>query len=865
MKKNYTTPMMQQYEQIKGEHPNTILLFRLGDFYEMFEEDAKIGSEILGITLTKRANKDRDIPMCGIPYHALDNYLYKLVSTGQNVAICEQVSNPKDKGIVKREVVRIVTPGTILNDEGLNSSRNNYIAAINTNLNTYSIVIADLSTSKIHFHENLISKYFITEIQNFIQTFMPSEILVGKEIYNSKELLGAISSGNNNNIQTTNNWPDTKDSEKFLQQKFNIKTLESFDLHDKYLSQNTLHSLIVYVENLLKKEFVINHGIKKLQSQNRANINALTIHNLEIFNTYRTNNQKASLFNILNKTSTPMGARTLRFELINPLIKQTQIEERLNVTSYFYENFADLETYKQTLKHITDIERITSRINFDTTNPRELVALKDTIKNVFYLKEKLEKNKLPNLLNKYITNINPNLKSLVEVIENTLTKNPPITTREGKMINEGVDTKLDELKFAISNSTNYLKNLEKTEKERTKINTLKVQNNKVFGYYIEVSKAQSANVPDDYERKQTLVNAERYITPELKKHEALVFSAEETIHALEYEIFVNLVKEIKPYTKNLLIAAESIGMIDMFISFGEQAVVANYERPKITTNQKIILKKSRHPVVETLQNHEGFTPNNLELNKTKKNMVAIITGPNMSGKSTFIRQVAINVLMAQCGMFVPSSVAEICPRDGIYTRLGANDELSEGLSTFMVEMVETALILNNATENSLVIFDEVGRGTSTYDGISIAYSILELLVKDIKAYTLFATHYHELTSLAQEFEGIFNLQVKVDETDKGVRFTHEVIDGSASKSYGIHVAEKAGIPKKVTQSATKILASLEEKNKNTHATQLLINLEPEKIIVESKIEEDIKNIDINNLTPIQALELLNKLKKELGN
>jgi len=862
MNENFQTPMMQQYWEIKNKYKNTILLFRLGDFYEMFMEDAYTGSKILGITLTSRRNKkDGDIPMAGIPYHAVENYLYKLVNANLKVAICEQVSDPKQPGIVKREVVRVVTPGTILSDKGLDTISNNYICALKLDLNTYAFVVVDLSTSEVYVHENTISKNTFEEIRNLIYKFNPQEILVDEKTYNSSMLLGNLTSKVKTNIFTNYNWPKQSGSEQFLINKVKAENLKPFNIENNYTTQNTLHSLIEYIENQIKKEFQFKRGIKKITTNERANINALTINNLEIFSLNNNSSKKVCLFNTINKTNTSMGARLLKRELINPLTSISEINKRLETTEYFYNRFADLKQLKQILKNISDIERITTRLIYEMALPKELIALKNSIRNVLAIKNKIINDSPTKFLKNAIDKIDNGLQELINLIENSILDQPATTIKEGKIIKSGINIKLDELKNSISASSKYLKNLENNEKERTNISSLKVRFNKVFGYYIEIPNSQTSKIPQEYERKQTLVNAERYITPELKEHESTVLNAQELINELEYQIYIDLVKKLANYSEKLLLAAEGISIIDMFLSFGEQAVIANYVKPELNNNNKIELIKSRHPSLESISSVD-FIPNNVFLSRKDKKQIAIITGPNMSGKSTYIRQIALNVLMAQCGMFVACTSANICPVDGIYTRIGASDNLSEGLSTFMLEMVETSSILNDATENSLIIFDEVGRGTSTYDGISIAYSIIEYLAIKLGAYTLFATHYHELTSLSEKFKNVFNLQVKVQETNKDVIFMHEVIEGSASKSYGIHVAEKAGIPDEIVINAYKVLTNLESKQTAQTSTQIAFNLENKQ--KPSKVEKALKKIKIENITPIESLNILNNLLETLN-
>ena len=674
-------------------------------------------------------------------------------------------------------------------------------------------------------------------------------------------MLGNLVSSTRNNIFTNYNWPKKSTSERFLKERLKTDNLKSFHLENAPTTQNTLHSLIEYIERQLKKEFKFRRGIKQIISKEIANVGALTINNLEIFNFNKSDSKKICLFNTINKTSTPMGARLLKRELINPLTNISKIEERLDTTGYFYQRYSDLNQILLELKNIADIERVTTRLIYEMISPKELIALKTSLTSAFKIKEIIANDKPTILLTNALSKIDNSLLNLVTQIESYITDEPPVTIREGKIIKQGVSTKLDETKHSIATSSDFLENLERTEKERTKISSLKVRFNKVFGYYIEIPNSKSEQVPEEYERKQTLVNAERYITPELKEHESLVLNAQDQINQIEYEIYIDLIKQLAQFSESLLLASDAIATIDMFISFAVQAVTANYVRPKLNNKNKIELIQSRHPSLESIIDID-FIPNNVLLSKPEKKQIAIITGPNMSGKSTYIRQTALNVLMAQCGMYIACKSADICPVDGIFTRIGASDNLSEGLSTFMLEMVETSSILNDATDNSLIIFDEVGRGTSTYDGISIAYSIIQYLATTLGAYTLFATHYHELTSLSTEFKNVFNLQVKVEETENSVIFMHEVIEGSASKSYGIHVAEKAGLPDQIISNAYKVLLNLESKQQEKSSTQIAFNLEQKAR--PSKVEEMLKQIEIDKVTPIESINILNSLIEKLN-
>ena len=801
MKTEMETPMMKQYLSIKKGYKDAILFFRLGDFYEMFMEDAKIASKVLGIVLTSRTRgKDGKIPMCGVPYHSAENYIAKLTRAGLKVAICEQTSSPDLPGIVEREVVRIITPGTTTDENALNKNENNFIVAISKTdkgkKETFALSYCDISTGDFYSGE---IDFNISEILGVIE---PSEIILPSSLYNDPEFLSLMKNFSNSIYHFNREYSDG--NSPFVK---NIKSI---------IAQESARILMGYLEETQK--MAIKHITKALEIKNPkyARIDANAITNLEIFKTFKEGDTKGSLIFALDKTKTSMGARTLRRFVLNPLKAKKDIDERLDSVTALVKDSATQEKMAGVLTHIYDIERIFAKISLGAANPKDLISLKYSIKGALAIKN-IIRNFNSVLLKEIDGNIQEKILEVVLLTEKFLVTDPPFSAKEGGLINFGVNKELDNLKDTIKGSTEFLAKMEFDEKSKTGINSLKVRFNKVYGYYIEVSKSNLHLVPSYYIRKQTLVNAERFITEELKKHEEIVLNAKELINQKEYEIYLKIISEILKYNKEIKNSATAIGILDVLISFAKLSQEKKYIRPAILPADKphlISIKEGRHPVIETLLSEGEFIPNSVLL--SNKEQVLIITGPNMSGKSTFIRQTALIVLMAQMGCFVPAREAVISPVDRIFTRIGASDILSLGLSTFMVEMLETANVLNNATDRSLVILDEVGRGTSTYDGVSIAWAIVEYLAKKVKAKTLFATHYHELLKLSELYENVVNFQVAVEEEKKNngeekITFLYKVIAGGASKSYGIHVAKLAGLPDSVIKRAYSVLKLLEQR------------------------------------------------------
>lgn len=820
MKKHFQTPMMKQYRKIKKSYKDCLLFFRLGDFYELFLEDAEIGARILDITLTARhKGKDGKIPMCGIPYHSIDAYLPKIVKAGYKAAICEQVSEANGAQIVDREVVRIITSGTLTDEKMLDSKNNNYLLTISfdpKSKSTFFLAYTDISTGKFFVSEHKTNKNqdLYDSIQNELLSINPSEIVLPIALYENYELLKKIQKIGSFNISRYREYKDTyKESLKRLKEFFNIKSLDIYNISEN--NQGMILSsafLLAYLQYTQKEKLFHIKKITNITDSLHMKIDSDTFRNLEIFVGNRARQETSNntnLISIIDKTNTPMGARMLRSLILRPSIDINEIKTRQNATEQLINNHNLRENITQILKKVLDIERLLSKIGTGNANARDLNALKISLLESLNITEQVKKSEeITKTLQIRKTQINKLQKTILLItkkIDQTLVLDPPVTIKEGNMIKADVNKELDDIKDSIKDSQEWITKLEAKEKTRTKIPTLKVGFNSVFGYYIEVSKANSRLVPPNYIRKQTLVNSERYITDELKYKEEIVLNAQEKINKLEYEIFKNLVKSILQYTEPIQNLANIVSIIDYLTSFAILAIENNYTKPKISPQNTFTLKikEGRHPVIETTLESGEFTPNDTLMNKS--NSFHIITGPNMSGKSTYIRQTAIIQLLAQIGSHVPAYEATISLVDGIYTRIGASDALAQGLSTFMVEMIETAKILHNATNNSLIILDEVGRGTSTLDGLSIARAVVEYIHNKIKAKTLFATHFHELVGLEQRFKRIENHHIKVLEESGEIKFLHKVEKGGTDKSYGIEVAKLAGIPDEVVSRATDII------------------------------------------------------------
>lgn len=862
------TPLMLQFHKIKSEYPETILLFRVGDFFETFEEDAKTASKVLGITLTKRSNgKAGDVPLAGFPFHAIDTYLPKLVKAGYKVAVCEQAENPKfAKGIVKREVIEVVTPGVVFSDKLLDNKNNNYLACIYSENEKTGISYCDISTGDFYVFE--------TPTQNLnehIETINPSEIIIPK-----KQLSVLLPLIHKQNITVTkiDDWVfNLEYAIDLLKEHFKTQTLKGFGIENLNLGIISAGTIIHYLKETQKSNFSHLTKISIFNPTEYMYLDYSTKRNLEILFTMQEGNRGSSLVSVLDKTNTSMGARLFKKWINSPLRIKEQIDKRLECVEEFFNNKTLRQNLQNELKEISDLERLVSKISTNRANPRELVALKNSIKKIPLIKQLLDLSSSPTL-----TTINSKLDELKETFEKVelaIVDEPPISLTDGGIIREGYNPELDELRDISINAKSWIANLQKTEREKSNIPSLKVSYNKVFGYYIEISNAHKNKIPSNYLRKQTLVNSERYITPELKEYEDKILNAEENIGELEYQLFNEVRLMVANKAEKILNNAKLIAMIDCFLSLAECAQNYNYVKPLIDETDKIEIKQGRHPVVERiLSPGDKFTPNDYYLDPTE-NQIIILTGPNMAGKSVYLRQLGLIVLLAQIGSYVPAEFARIGIVDRIYTRVGASDNISAGESTFLVEMQEAANILNNATSKSLILLDEIGRGTSTFDGISIAWAITEYLHENpqLRAKTLFATHYHELNEMASIFTRIKNFKVEVREYDDKIIFLHKVSSGGADHSYGIQVAQMAGLPPFVTNRAKEILFNLEDKeltpfelkkakSKKMSNDDFQISLFEMK---DDELRKEISDLSVDSMTPLEALNRLNELKKKVKN
>ena len=857
------TPLMKQYNAIKAKHPGALLLFRVGDFYETFGEDAVKASKTLDIVLTKRANGSAShIELAGFPHHSLDTYLPKLVRAGNRVAICDQLEDPKSvKGIVKRGVTELVTPGLSMNDNVLDQRRNNYLAALSFGKESIGISLLDLSTG-----EFMVSKGNEDYIDKLLQSFNPSEVIYCKKF---KEIFESRLQ-DKYNTYCLEEWIFGLDyGYEKLTSHFKTANLKGFGIEEMTDAICAAGAVLFYLEETEHKE--VNHisAISRIEADKYVWLDKFTIRNLELLFTQQSDG--TPLIDILDKTLTPMGARMLKKWLVLPLKDRAVIEERLSVVEAFVERPELREHLLDLLKQIGDLERLISKVSVLRINPRELVQLKRALTNIspIILALKTSENKT---LEKYSDLLNP-CEHLLEKIENELKEDAPILSNLGNVIKDGVHEELDELRKIAFSGKDYLLQIQKREVERTGISSLKIAYNKVFGYCLEVSNAHKDKVPEEWIRKQTLVNAERYITEELKTYEEKILNAEDKIHVIEEGLFRDLVLFATDYVSEVQQNAKTIGTIDCLSSFAEIAIKNNYCRPSISDENLLDIKQGRHPVIEQqLPAGEQYIPNDVFLDDVS-HQIMIITGPNMAGKSALLRQTALIVLMAQMGSFVPATYAKIGIVDKVFTRVGASDNLSKGESTFMVEMTETASILNNLSEKSLVLMDEIGRGTSTYDGVSIAWSIVEHLHNQTKhkAKTMFATHYHELNQIAEDFPRVKNFNVSVKELDNRVIFMRKLKEGGSEHSFGIHVAQMAGMPNEVVIRANEILRHLEKDKIKEEHDQKIESL-PKNNFQLSMFESDpyyeevlnlLNKLDINTISPVEALLKLNEIKSIL--
>ena len=863
------SPMMQRYLETKEEYKDCIVLYRLGDFYEMFFEDAITASRELELTLTgKDCGQEERAPMCGIPHHAAEIYVSRLINKGYKVAICEQLEDPKTtKGIVKRGVIRVVTPGTLVESNMLEERKNNYIMSIYKTGIYFGISICDISTGEFYSAEIKDNNNFPILLDE-IARYTPSELVINSMMANCLDEMNKIK-------ERFENVYITKFNDKFFSEELNNVNLrfnvvdnnerKIENLAEKKLALSSINALVQYIEDTQKTS--LDH-INKITIYNLSKYMALDINarrNLEITEKMRDKSKKGTLLWVLDKTSTSMGGRLLRRWLNDPLVDVDEINRRLNAVKELKDDIILRGEVIENLKKVYDIERLAGKMAYGNANARDMVTLKNSLFKLPEVKQIL-KNCKSDLLKGLYEKLDE-LQDIYQLIEKSIVEDPPMTIKDGGIIKLGYDEEIDKLKTAQTEGKTWLVQLEAEEKEKTGIKNLKIGFNKVFGYFIEVTKSYLDQVPDRFIRKQTLTNAERYITEDLKNLENQILGAEEKVINLEYNAFVEIREEISKNVTRLQTTSEVISSLDVLTSFAQVAEDFNYCMPVVDSSGTIDIKNGRHPVIEKILGEGIFVENDTFLDKGD-NRLSIITGPNMAGKSTYMRQVALITLMAQCGSFVPAESANIGVVDKIFTRVGASDDLSMGQSTFMVEMMEVATILKEATPNSLVILDEIGRGTSTYDGLSIAWAVAEYIADKQKcgAKTLFATHYHELTELENKIEGIKNYSIAVKEKGEDIIFLRKIVRGGTDESYGIHVARLAGVPKVVTQKANEILRSLEKKNILTGKKQDKKQVEGQFDMYNYKLAEiahEIDKVNLNELTPIDALNTLVRIKEKM--
>jgi len=872
-KKNSSTPMMEQYLRIKKDHQDALLFFRLGDFYEMFYEDAKIASPVLEIALTSR----QKVPMCGIPYHAADSYLGKLLRQGFKVAICEQVEDAKlARGVVKRDVIKVLTPGTAVELEPEGAKESNYIASLFLKDKGWGLALIDLASGQMRAAQSDSQDKRVLPDELF--KVSPTEIVFpeGEE----KHVIEILSSNNMISILQSplEDWAfDYSQAKNFLEGHFKVKSLAGFDLADKDMAVSAAGALLYYLKKVRKDSLSLVYKVSYVQSGTQMILDATAIKNLELVKNLRDGGRKDSLLDIIDFTVTSMGSRLIRNWLLQPLLRCVDIEKRLDAVSEFLSRTIERKELREGLKGIFDLERLKGKISLAVAHARDLVSLKKSLLPLPQIQ-----NTIKPFSSKAIKKIRKfwdNAQDLVDLIDRAILEEPAFLLTEGRIIKDGFNSELDELRKLSRSGKSFITSLEKKEREKTGISSLKIRFNKVFGYYIEVTKPNLSLVPADYIRKQTLVNSERFSTPELKEYEEKVLRAEERIADLEYNLFIEIREMISKETTRLQKVASDVARLDVLSSLAELASIRNYRRPKASKGEKISIVEGRHPVIE-VTNEDPFIPNDTYLDRAE-DQILIVTGPNMGGKSTYLRQVALICILTQMGSFVPAKEAEIGTVDRIFTRIGAMDFLSFGQSTFMVEMLETAKILNNATEKSLILLDEIGRGTSTFDGLSIAWAVAEYLheKEEIRAKTLFATHYHELTELALTLNRIKNYHVSVKEWKDDIIFLRKIVSGPSDQSYGIHVAKLAGIPRSVVDRAKEILFNLEKQelddsglprlayrsSKERDKAQLLLFQEDRKQELLRDIEDEIEKCDISDLKPLDALNFLSQLKEKIKN
>ncbi|MCH7497971.1 MAG: DNA mismatch repair protein MutS [Candidatus Marinimicrobia bacterium] len=860
---------MRQYREAKRAHPDALLLFRMGDFYETFEEDAKIAAQVLGIALTKRSNKGRaagpgpasDIPLAGFPYHALDAYLHKLLTAGYRVAICEQVEDPKEaKGLVKREVVEVVTPGTALAERYLQRGENNYLAGVYLAGERAGLALLDNSTGEFTLEELPLAR-----LSDSVHRSEPTEILLAE---GQQEQVLALLGNTAALITTYQDWIAEHDNATDeLTRHFGTASLKGFGVEEHPLGVSAAGAVLHYLYQNSPGPKAHIASLTAIQDQRFMGLDPFTVRNLELFHSLSTQGTHGTLISVLDRTHTAPGARLLKQWLKAPLQDRPAIIERLDRVAELEADGAARKEVTELLKGSSDVERILGRVSARRASPRDLANLAASLEILTGVALLFTEAGHPALL-RLVQRLHDTTE-LVTLVRTALVAEPPVNIAKGHTIREGYHAELDELRQLAGSGKSWIANLQHEERERTGIPSLKVGYNKVFGYYLEVTRTHQDKVPENYIRKQTLVNAERYITPELKEYEEQVLTAEDRIQALERELFESLQQAVLLQARAVLENARIMAMLDIGAALAEVAERQKYVRPELLDEPLLSLEAARHPVVETLLPlGEAFTPNDLEMNPADS-QIHLLTGPNMAGKSTFLRQVGLLVVMAQMGSFVPASAARLGVVDRLFTRVGASDNLAGGESTFLVEMVETARILHNATPRSLILLDEIGRGTSTYDGLAIAWAVIEYLHQHarVAAKTLFATHYHELVALAEALPRVKNFNVAVREHGHEVVFLRKIVPGGTDRSYGIHVARMAGLPPKVIERAGEILATLSDRDQGPAAIKVQAVERTQMDIFsaqEQALSSDFKAIDIDSLSPIEALNLLDKMKTKHG-
>jgi len=874
---NKLTPMMKQYFEIKNNYKDYILFYRLGDFYEMFFDDAIKASKALEITLTARnCGLAEKAPLCGVPYHAAENYLSKLIEKGFKVAVCEQIEDPKTaKGIVKRDVVRIVTPGTVIDPGMLDENNNNYIVSIyNRDDKGYGLAYADITTGELR--ATAFDRHTsVQKVTDELLKINPAEIILlddglHNDIMSTIDALPKVSLS----YRDKDAFHETF-AEAHVKEFFNIYAIDSIGLEKSSPELNATGALIDYIRETQKVDLQHFDRLELYHHEHFMILDKFTRTNLELTQTIRGKDKKGSLLWILDKTCTSMGSRTMKKWIEQPLLNVEDIKKRQDAVASLVGSSQKRDELRSYLKEVYDLERLSSKLVFGNINCRDLIALKKSLGVLPYIKSLLEAlpvGSFEEVLSEYDT-----LEETFNLIDAAVLEEAPFSVREGGMFKESYNDDLKDLRYAVTNGKDWILGIEQRERERTGIKTLKIGFNKVFGYYLDITKANSSLVPEDYIRKQTLANSERYITPELKEIEEKILGAEDKIKALEYDLFVEIKERILKEINTLLHMGRQVAIVDVITAFAEVSYKYGYVRPQVNSSNGIEIVEGRHPVVERLVNAELFIPNDSLLDK-ENNKLYIITGPNMAGKSTYLRQVALITLMSQVGCFVPAANATIGVVDRIFTRVGASDDLSQGQSTFMVEMNELANILHNATPRSLIILDEIGRGTSTYDGLSIAWSVVEYLSNDsgVTAKTMFATHYHELTEIEGKIDGVRNYSISAKESGDDIVFLRKIIKGRANQSFGIQVAKLAGVPVQVINRAKDILKKLEEHDINNNVRNINdeqgqidffappVAFEDEETILAKEIATQLKDIDLMKTTPMDAMNLLYQLKGKLG-